>query len=533
MVAPNVLITILPGEYSLIHFPPMLYTHFLHPVLQALLPQSQTISPDDARETPPWPQHSLPGLTEDHQHNFLNVSVTPLEASVVCHADWARTVFRPAIDRILETLPSHVRKPAVLSPDTYLVLSVISGGGGGADTDIVARILDLTAPLALAGIPIFFISTYYSDFILVPAKDRATVLAALTARGFQCPADHGNRFVASRPGGSGSGLAASSTPTPESPADADAATLATLFDRTFAQLKTRNVVPSVDPTLRLVQLSARETPLPNRGSPTSFSLPGLGSRQTTSSTSSRRAPPPTWLDTSDARLYASVVSALVACPRFFSLTLAVDDPPSLLLDRALVPLFGDTLVGSADEELVATRNVVPSVDPTLRLVQLSARETPLPNHGSPTSFSRPGLGSRQTTSSTSSRRAPPPTWLDTSDARLYASVVSALVARPRFFSLTLAVDDPPSLLLDRALVPLFGDTLVGSADEELVAVSLDLAGLPLEATGIVCGVAGRLVQDPVIAGHGLSYLSTAFAGTVVLAPEQARRAVEILEPLLR
>ncbi|KAF3348325.1 Phosphatase yieH [Verticillium dahliae VDG2] len=220
MVAPNVLITILPGEYSLIHFPPMLYTHFLHPVLQALLPQSQTISPDDARETPPWPQHSLPGLTEDHQHNFLNVSVTPLEASVVCHADWARTVFRPAIDRILETLPSHVRKPAVLSPDTYLVLSVISGGGGGSDTDIVARILDLTAPLALAGIPIFFISTYYSDFILVPAKDRATVLAALTARGFH-------------------------------------------------------------------------------------------------------------------------------------LTLAVDDPPSLLLDRALVPLFGDTLVGSADEELVA------------------------------------------------------------------------------------------------------------------------------------------------------------------------------------
>ncbi|KAM9884277.1 hypothetical protein VD0002_g7897 [Verticillium dahliae] len=417
MVAPNVLITILPGEYSLIHFPPMLYTHFLHPVLQALLPQSQTISPDDARETPPWPQHSLPGLTEDHQHNFLNVSVTPLEASVVCHADWARTVFRPAIDRILETLPSHVRKPAVLSPDTYLVLSVISGGGGGSDTDIVARILDLTAPLALAGIPIFFISTYYSDFILVPAKDRATVLAALTARGFQCPADHGNRFVASRPGGSGSGLAASSTATPESPASADAATLATLFDRTFAQLKTRNVVPSVDPTLRLVQLSARETPLPNRGSPTSFS--------------------------------------------------------------------------------------------------------------------RPGLGSRQTTSSTSSRRAPPPTWLDTSDARLYASVVSALVARPRFFSLTLAVDDPPSLLLDRALVPLFGDTLVGSADEELVALSLDLAGLPLEATGIVCGVAGRLVQDPVIAGHGLSYLSTAFAGTVVLAPEQARRAVEILEPLLR
>ncbi|KAM0278547.1 hypothetical protein ACHAQH_005115 [Verticillium albo-atrum] len=409
MAAPNVQITILPGEYSLIHFPPMLYAHFLQPVLQALLPQSQTINTESSEESPPWPHHNLPGLTEDHQHNFLNVSVTPLEASVVCHADWARTVFQPAIDHILETLPANIRKPVFLSPDTYLVLSVISGGGGGADTDIVARILDLTAPLALAGIPIFFISTYYSDFILVPAKDRATVLAALTARGFQCPADHGNRFVASRPTGS------YYPPVPINSPASDPAALATLFDRTFAQLKTRNVVPAVDPTLRLVQLSARETPLPN--------------------------------------------------------------------------------------------------------------------HGSPNSFSRPGL-SRQTTSSASNRRPPPPTWLDTSDPRLYAAVVSALVARPRFFSMTLAVDDPPSLLLDRALMPLFGDALVGSAEEELVAISLDLAGLPLEATGIVCGVAGRLVQDPVIAGHGLSYLSTAFAGTVVLAPQQARRAVEILGPLL-
>ncbi|KAM0335703.1 hypothetical protein ACHAQA_000753 [Verticillium albo-atrum] len=403
--APNVQITILPGEYSLIHFPPMLYAHFLQPVLQALLPQSQTIPATNPDETTrPWPHHDLPGLTDDHQHTFLNVSVTPLEASVVCHADWARTVFQPAIHHILETLPPHIRKPVFLSPDTYLVLSVISGGGGGADTDIVARILDLTAPLALAGIPIFFISTYYSDFILVPAKDRATVLAALTARGFQCPADHGNRFVASRPSGP-------YPPTPIKSPASDPAALATLFDRTFALLKTRAVDPVIDPTLRLVLLSARDTPL--------------------------HASPPT----------------------------------------------------------------------------------------------RPAL-SRQTTASYPGRRAPPPTWLDSTDPRLYAAVVSALVARPRFFSMTLAVDDPPSLLLDRALLPLFGDTLVGSADEELVPISLDLAGLPFEATGIVCGVAGRLVQDPVIAGHGLSYLSTAFASTVVLAPEQAARALEILRPLL-
>lgn len=91
--------------------------------------------------------------------------------------------------------------------------------------------------------------------------------------------------------------------------------------------------------------------------------------------------------------------------------------------------------------------------------------------------------------------------------------MALLVDRPRFLSLTLTATDPAaSLLLEKRLLPrfserpdsprAFGDggdgdgdessVLLGSKEDVLVPITLDLRGLPLEATGIVCGVAGRL-----------------------------------------
>lgn len=97
--------------------------------------------------------------------------------------------------------------------------------------------------------------------------------------------------------------------------------------------------------------------------------------------------------------------------------------------------------------------------------------------------------------------------------------MALLVDRPRFLSLTLTATDPAaSLLLEKRLLPrfserpdsprAFGDggdgdgdessVLLGSKEDVLVPITLDLRGLPLEATGIVCGVAGRLAA----ATHG-------------------------------
>jgi hypothetical protein len=82
----------------------------------------------------------------------------------------------------------------------------------------------------------------------------------------------------------------------------------------------------------------------------------------------------------------------------------------------------------------------------------------------------------------------------------------------------------------------FGDSLVGDVDGDLVPIFLDLENLPLEATGIVSGVAGKLVSEMRMAETGvseqLSYLSTARAGAVILSNEQSLKALEVMKSLL-
>jgi hypothetical protein len=67
------------------------------------------------------------------------------------------------------------------------------------------------------------------------------------------------------------------------------------------------------------------------------------------------------------------------------------------------------------------------------------------------------------------------------------------------------------------------DVLLGSKDEYLTPITLDLRDLPVESTGIVCGVAGRLVDSTSGQTNDrveMSYLSTARAGTVMVAEGQ-------------
>ncbi|KAH0445090.1 hypothetical protein CcaCcLH18_00151 [Colletotrichum camelliae] len=386
----NAQVSFLDGTYTLIHIPLDLYSTLLQPILRVLLPQTQTLKASKGE-----PEHELEGLNAESQHGFLNISVTPMECSIVCHSSWAKNVFEPAI----KGLPKDLAKSVSISKDTYLVLSVISAG-----MDAAGRVMELTSPLALAGIPIFFITTYYSDFILVPTKDKKTVVQALLARGFEL-AENESNFVS--PAASVHSRGGSQNGPPLTPPPS---TIAELQVRTFDLLKKRSVAPYVEEDLLLVQCSGRETSQ-------------LGGE--------------------------------------FSHT---QRPP------------------------------------------LSRQVT--------------GNGHRQT-------------WLDNIDTKLYTAMISALAARPRFISITLAQEDPPSLLLDKSLLGLFGDSLVGDTKTNLTPIFLDLESLPLEATGIVCGVAGTLVQDMRTGDSaGLSYLSTARAGAVILSCEQSIRALEILEPKL-
>lgn len=306
-------------------------------------------------------------------------------------------MFEPVVNR----LSRDAAKRVTISKEPYLVLSVISAG-----MDAGNRVMELTSPLALAGIPILFITTYYSDFILVPRKKKDTVVQALLARGFECIEDESSYVspaVMSHGRVKSQGSEPPSTPPPSSAAE--------LQKRTFDLLKKRNVVPYICDGLSLVQCSGRDV--------------------------------------------------------------------SELID--------------------------------------------ISNRRAHSSWQANGNGHRTS-------------WLDNMDTKLYTSLIAVLASQPKFLAITLAQEDAPSLLLDKTLLNVFGDSLVGDTEGDLVPIFLDLVNLPLEATGIVSGVAGKLVDEMNMietgVGAELSYLSTARAGAVILSNEQSMKALEVLKPLL-
>lgn len=143
------------------------------------------------------------------------------------------------------------------------------------------------------------------------------------------------------------------------------------------------------------------------------------------------------------------------------------------------------------------------VDANLRLLQCAGRRD------SPSRFPTDGMG-------------------------LQVGLTRSLVYQPRFLSLTLTENDPASLLLEKGLVSNFDleNVLLGNREDFLVPIMLNLEPLPLEATGIVCGVADRLVgrndSGVLTKAIEMSYLSTARTGNVIVEEKDLGYAMEAL-----
>lgn len=159
------------------------------------------------------------------------------------------------------------------------------------------------------------------------------------------------------------------------------------------------------------------------------------------------------------------------------------------------------------------RNIIPTVDPCLRLVQCASSKD-----------SVNGISEGRNRSSMTSA----------ADDALHLGLVKCLISppHPKFLSLTLTDTEPASLLLDHSLLPNFApDILLGSKDDFLIPITLDLRDLSMESTGIICGVAGRLVGGTAAqleSAVEMSYLSTARAGTVMVAEDELKRALGAL-----
>lgn len=76
----------------------------------------------------------------------MNVSVTSVECSIVCRKDVAEDLFRPAIVGAGSSPGANSDREASISAEEFVVITV-----EGAGMEAGQRVLELTSPLALAG----------------------------------------------------------------------------------------------------------------------------------------------------------------------------------------------------------------------------------------------------------------------------------------------------------------------------------------------------------------------------------------------
>lgn len=111
------------------------YRHYLPSILQLLFPLAANLNAD-IRNSESWA----------NRHTFLNVSVTSIECSIVCGRDAAEGLFKPIIGRAALSPGDDSDHGASISAEPFVVISV-----EGAGMEAGQRVLELTSPLALAG----------------------------------------------------------------------------------------------------------------------------------------------------------------------------------------------------------------------------------------------------------------------------------------------------------------------------------------------------------------------------------------------
>ncbi|KOS48233.1 hypothetical protein ACN38_g759 [Penicillium nordicum] len=285
----------------LVHIPLELYPYFLKSVLRLIFDEIPPLEheKDEKDDNPSFDDFETASEHDSYKAPaFMNVSITPVEVSVMCPRRLVDKYFLPVMDQ-LDQLDDSLRSRLIVSENDYIAMQVLGEG-----LEAGKRVLELTSPLALAGISIFFISTYFSDYIVVPKQSKASVISALENRGFQFN-NTSAAFITSPLSPTTerrlSDLIPPGTPPPS--------TLGELQTRTFNNLRKHQITPSVDDSLRLVQCAAHHE---YHSQESSMSI--IRDALTT--------------------------VLLVDEPRFLSLTLAALDPAaSLLLEKRLLPRF--------------------------------------------------------------------------------------------------------------------------------------------------------------------------------------------------
>jgi hypothetical protein len=143
----------------LVHIPLELYPYFLKSVLGLIFDETSPLEDNEITDD---------AACEDSAYKtpaFMNVSITPVEVSVMCPRRLVEKYFVPVMNELDQVDPS-LRSRLIVSEKDYIAMQVLGEG-----LEAGKRVLELTSPLALAGMYV-----HNSKHILYRAIHQLTAL---------------------------------------------------------------------------------------------------------------------------------------------------------------------------------------------------------------------------------------------------------------------------------------------------------------------------------------------------------------------
>lgn len=170
----SVQVQFLEASLAIISIPLEKYSQVFHGIVKLAIGTWKVTTNDEDRDFRDRDnlRHEYADSEEQHGENFFNISITPTECSVICREDLIDVVFGI---KYLESIPG-----ISILPRRYLAIKVDSTGLESSNE----RIRALSSSLSAAHIPIFFLSTYFSDYMLVPDNVHQKVQTLLESNNY-------------------------------------------------------------------------------------------------------------------------------------------------------------------------------------------------------------------------------------------------------------------------------------------------------------------------------------------------------------
>lgn len=175
--------------------------------------------------------------SDDEEVNyFFHIAFTPIECTIICSSSIMRDLFMDPLRICLKLGYDDV----TLVEQKFVNIQIDSGGG----SDNNKRILQLTKPLSENNISLFFLSSHFSNIVLIPYHLEDKVVSILTQNNFEFNDMSGSYIINDKFNPTKSDLGDSSS---------------TLEHRIFMLFKECNIKPVIDKKISLLLTGSRSS----------------------------------------------------------------------------------------------------------------------------------------------------------------------------------------------------------------------------------------------------------------------------------